>query len=537
MDRSRDWIDVCALEDILPDTGVCALLGKKQVAIFRVGKASDLYALSNFDPFSKAFVLSRGIVGDKGGVPKVASPIYKQGFDLRTGQCLDDPAVKVRSYPVRLRAGRVEVQFEDGAKQEAARAPAPVRQQRIVLAANTLAFAACFAAWTLNGVLTTFLVQRGIFAWSRVEISWLVGLPILTGSLLRLPVGLLADRLGGRLAHLVVLIAAALGCLALAAAQSLAGFVLGSLLLGLAGTSFAAGVAHTAACFPRERQGTALGVFGAGTLGAALTGLLAPSLLDVATSGGAFADGWRALPRAYAAALLATAALFYLSTPARRAEGGARSLRAALAVIGGQRVWRFGLYYLLLFGGFVALGQWLVPTYVNQYGTSLSTAGMLVAAFVIPGSFARVLGGYLADRMGPRTVLLGALGTCTLVFFLLAVPQRGSVALCVGLTVVLGLALGVGMGVVMKLVAKHFPSEVGLVGGLVGLVGGLGGFLLPVLFGYLVALTEVWATCFTVLGVLSVASLLWMHVAVVRAERDLRLRLGARDLSLPGAPS
>jgi nitrite reductase (NADH) small subunit len=103
------WTDVCALDDILPQTGVCALLGRKQVAIFRVAPDDDLYALSNFDPFSKAFVLSRGIVGDKGGVPKVASPVFKQSFDLRTGQCLDDPAVSVKSYPVRLRGGRVEV--------------------------------------------------------------------------------------------------------------------------------------------------------------------------------------------------------------------------------------------------------------------------------------------------------------------------------------------------------------------------------------------------------------------------------------------
>ena len=105
------WVEVCALEDILPDTGVCALVGGKQVAVFRVGDA-DVYALQNFDPFSKAFVLSRGIVGDRGGVPKVASPIFKQSFNLRTGQCLDDPAVALRVYSARLRAGRVELRLD-----------------------------------------------------------------------------------------------------------------------------------------------------------------------------------------------------------------------------------------------------------------------------------------------------------------------------------------------------------------------------------------------------------------------------------------
>ncbi|WP_437528625.1 nitrite reductase small subunit NirD [Sorangium sp. So ce726] len=107
---TQGWIDVCAVEDIIPNTGVCALVGKRQIALVRVGEGEEVYAVSNFDPFSKAFVLSRGIVGDKGGVPKIASPIYKQNFDLRSGQCLDDPAVSIPVYPIRVRAGRVEIQ-------------------------------------------------------------------------------------------------------------------------------------------------------------------------------------------------------------------------------------------------------------------------------------------------------------------------------------------------------------------------------------------------------------------------------------------
>ena len=105
------WHAVCGLEDIVPDTGVCALLGGQQVAVVRVGTGEDVFAIGNFDPFSKAFVLSRGIVGDKGGVAKIASPIFKQSFDLRTGRCLDDPSVAVPVWPARVRDGRVEVAF------------------------------------------------------------------------------------------------------------------------------------------------------------------------------------------------------------------------------------------------------------------------------------------------------------------------------------------------------------------------------------------------------------------------------------------
>ena len=103
------WTPVCALEDIIPDTGVCALVGGRQVAVVRVGQGDTLYAISNYDPFSRAMVLARGIVGDRGGIPKITSPIYKQGFDLRSGQCLDEPSIVIPVYAVRLRAGVVEV--------------------------------------------------------------------------------------------------------------------------------------------------------------------------------------------------------------------------------------------------------------------------------------------------------------------------------------------------------------------------------------------------------------------------------------------
>ena len=103
------WFDVCALEDIIPNTGVPALLAGRQIALVRLGDGADVFALSNYDPFSEAFVIARGIVGDRGGCPKIASPIFKQNFDLRTGICLDDPSVTLPTYPVRVRNGRVEI--------------------------------------------------------------------------------------------------------------------------------------------------------------------------------------------------------------------------------------------------------------------------------------------------------------------------------------------------------------------------------------------------------------------------------------------
>jgi nitrite reductase (NADH) small subunit len=112
-ERVETWVDICAITDIIPHTGVCALVemtaGTEQVAVFRFGEGEDVYALSNFDPFSKAYVLSRGLVGDRKGTPKVASPIYKQNFNLMTGQCLDDENVSIPTFPARVVGDRVQV--------------------------------------------------------------------------------------------------------------------------------------------------------------------------------------------------------------------------------------------------------------------------------------------------------------------------------------------------------------------------------------------------------------------------------------------
>jgi nitrite reductase (NADH) small subunit len=106
---TQQWTTICPLERILPNTGVCALVNSQQVAVFRVGEGTDIYAIDNYDPFSKAYVLSRGIVGDRNGIPKVASPIYKQNFNLLTGECLDDPTVKLQTFPTQIIDGNVQV--------------------------------------------------------------------------------------------------------------------------------------------------------------------------------------------------------------------------------------------------------------------------------------------------------------------------------------------------------------------------------------------------------------------------------------------
>ncbi len=297
-------------------------------------------------------------------------------------------------------------------------------QARTALGLSTLSFVVCFAVWMMNGVLVTFLVDNKVFALDKAQVGWLMGLPVFTGSLLRLPVGLATDRWGGRVVFTLVMLAAAAGTFAMSLADSYFGLAMGSLAFGLAGTSFSVGIAYTSVWFKKEQQGTALGIFGAGNAGSAVTSLAGPLLLKYFTNGGADLDGWRTLPRVYAAGLLVMAVLFAVLTKTRVVEQAqTKTLAQQLAPLKVLRVWRFGLYYFLVFGGFVALAQWLIPYYVSVYSTSVAFAGLLAAIFSLPSGVIRALGGYMSDKMGARTVMYWVFGSCAICCLLLTVPR------------------------------------------------------------------------------------------------------------------
>ncbi len=289
---------------------------------------------------------------------------------------------------------------------------------------NTFAFTVCFAAWMLNGVLVTFLVSNQVFDWSASQMGWLIGIPVLTGSLARLPLGILTDRFGGRPVYTLLMLAAAVPMFFLGRADTYTEFLLLSLGFGLTGGSFAVGIAFTSVWYDHEHQGTALGVFGAGNAGAALTTMGAPSLLRSLTDGGANIEGWRTLPVYYAVALMIMAILFFLGTKNKIAEGASeKTLWMFLAPLKCIRVWRFGLYYFLVFGGFVALAQWLVPYYVSVYAMSIVTAGLMTSIFSLPSGMIRALGGWFSDVFGPRRVLYWVLGVTGVFCFLLIFPK------------------------------------------------------------------------------------------------------------------
>ena len=476
-----------------------------------------------------------------------------------------------------------------------------------VLTMNTLAFTVCFACWMMNGVLITWLIEHGAFKWTESQIGWLIGLPVLTGALTRLPVGILTDKYGGRNVFGLLMLISAIPMYLMSKANTYEEFLWGSLGFGLVGASFAVGIAYTSVWFRKERQGTALGIFGAGNVGSALTSMAAPFVLEKLTHSGAYLEGWRALPKLYALALVIMALLFFLFTYPRKVEhAGAKTLREHLAPLSNVRVWRFGLYYFLVFGAFVALAQWLIPYYVNVYLMPVTMAGLLAATFSFPSSVIRALGGWLSDHYGARRVMYWVLGTCAVCCTLLIVPRmevtlpgKGVMASMPGTVVsvshseivvgekkyplketppawstmgsdgdmivlpkraswqkpvvnpgenvvkkqllaggvsviyfqanvwiftvlvfVVGIMMGIGKAAVYRHIPDYFPQSVGVVGGIVGVLGGLGGFVCPILFGYMLERTGIWTTCWMFLAFLSIFCLVWMHLVIQKMMRE-----------------
>ncbi len=296
-------------------------------------------------------------------------------------------------------------------------------QSHKALFLNTLAFTVCFAAWMSNGVLVTFLSTNQVFDWGPVEIGWLMGIPVLTGAIFRLPAGMLTDKFGGKPVYVTLLFACAVSMYLLSYADSFLEFALCSFGFGFAGVSFSIGIAYSSVWYPRKNQGTALGIFGAGNAGAALTTLFAPTLLNRLTNQGANIEGWRTLPVYYAAMLAVMGVIFFVFATNKRPAASSKTVPEMLRPLRDIRIWRFGLYYFLVFGCFVAFSQWLVPYFVNVYHLSLVTAGIFAALFSFPSGVIRALGGWMSDFFGARRVMYWILGSSVILSFMLVVPK------------------------------------------------------------------------------------------------------------------
>lgn len=340
------------------------------------------------------------------------------------------------------------------------------------LAYSTLSFALSFAAW---GLISAFAPGfRADFQLTAQQTAFLVAVPVLLGSLARLPMGLLTDRLGGRLLFPLLFLAVAVACAAVPMARSYDRLLVYAFFLGLAGSSFAIGVGFSSRWFPPEQQGTALGIYGLGNIGHSAAVFLGPLVAARFGRDAVF----------YSVSLLCAAWAVVFFAGARNAPVTVKpaSFSAALKILATERLaWALSAFYFLTFGGFVAFSVYLPTLLRDEFALTLTDAGFRTAGFVVLATLMRPAGGVLSDHIGGARVLSGVFAG--IVPFALLLMWPSMVPFTVG---ALGCAalLGVGNGAVFKLVPQFFPAATATVTGLVGAMGGLGGFFPPLVLGF-----------------------------------------------------
>ncbi|MFJ2952565.1 MULTISPECIES: MFS transporter [Streptomyces] len=401
-------------------------------------------------------------------------------------------------------------------------APVPGRAW-LMLALATIGFAVNFWAWALLSPLGPRF-KTGLDL-SSFEQSLLVAVPVVVGSLGRVPVGALTDRFGGRVMFPIVSAVTIVPVLylGLAGHSSLAALLAGGFFLGIGGTAFAVGVPLVNSWFPPERRGLAIGVFGAGMGGTAISALTTVKLVDANSMATPF------LITAGALAVYAVAAALLLrDAPGRTvpAEPLARRLASTLRL---GITWQASALYAVAFGGYVAFSVYL-PTYLKTgYGLTQADAANRMAGFVLLAVAMRPIGGWLSDRLGPVRVLAGSLG----VVVAGAVAQSFTPALApVGTIAFLAMAaaLGAGSGATFALVAQRTPADkVGSVTGVVGAAGGLGGFLPPLVMGSLYGEYGTYAAGLALLAVVAAAALAYTLTGVRGGDRAPRTGRGGRQ--------
>lgn len=380
----------------------------------------------------------------------------------------------------------------------------------LALALSTLAFALAFGAWSLIAPLSAG-IQREL-GLSEVQTSVLIAVPVILGSLLRLPLGILTDRYGGRRVFTLLLLLTIPGLLLLSQANSYPLLLLGGLWIGLGGASFAVGVPFVSRYFPPERQGFALGVYGAGNIGTAIAARLAPQIAGT--------WGRPAVFYVFAGLIGLMAAVYWLlardaPTPANAPRP---SFASSLAIIRTERLaWLFSLLYFVTFGGFVAFSLYLPKLLVNLYGITPLDAGNRVFIFVLLATIARPVGGVLADRLGGARVLLAVFLMATLMAGLLAVTTALIPLTIACLTI--AWFLGLGNGAVFKLVAQYFPGRTGAVTGIVGAAGGLGGFFPPLIMGAVQQVLGSYTLGFILLALTALLCLMLTWAVLQRGNR------------------
>lgn len=401
------------------------------------------------------------------------------------------------------------------------------------LAVATFAFAINFSVWVLYGVLA--LDMQTSFDLTSTELGLIFAAPMLTGALSRIPMGLLADRISAKKLYVWQMLITSPALFLLPYFSSIESYIWLGLWIGISGASFTIGIRYVTDWFTRHEQGTAMGIFGAGNSGAAITLAIAPILVNY--------WGLKYIGPIYGAALIITAILFAWlapNSPVQQDTVDGLERTRARDWLTNLQVWRFGLYYFFVFGSFLALILWLPQYYVNTYQASFDTAMALTLLYATSSSMVRAIGGWFSDKYGGRSVNWTVFWVCLVCLFFLSYPPTTmsihgidhvvninieiNIWVFTVLIFIIGIAQGFGRASVYKIIHDYYPNQMGEVGGFVAAIGALGGALLPLSFGLAVDWVGVHSACFMLLYGVLAACMMTMFLAIKADHTNKRLQ-------------
>jgi len=393
-----------------------------------------------------------------------------------------------------------------------------------VLMVSTFAFTVCFMVWMMFAVIG--IPIKKTLDLNSTQFGILMAMPVLTGSLIRVPLGIWTDKFGGRIVMTVLMASTVPAIWLMTYATAYWHYLSIGLFVGMAGGAFSVGTPYVARWFPRKQQGFAMGIFGMGNAGAALNKFVAPALV--------VGFGWTMVPKVYAGIMLGTVILFWLfshSDPTHQVPSHVKFVDQ-LKSLKDPKVFKYCQYYSIVFGGYVAMSLWMVQYYVGEFGLDIRTAALLAACFSLPGGILRAAGGWLSDKYGAHAMTWWVLWVSWVCLFLLSYPQTdltiattsGPKTFHIGLNVylftilmfTLGVAWAFGKASVFKYISDDYPHNIGTISGIVGLAGGMGGFLLPIMFGALMDLTGIRSSAFMLMYGVVWVSLIWMYLTEIR---------------------
>lgn len=369
-------------------------------------------------------------------------------------------------------------------------------KQKAVLPLTTIAMTVAFAVWASISPLASTI--QDVYGLSDTQKSFLVAVPVLLGSVMRIPLGILTDRFGGRKMFTGLLLFIIIPLIGAGFADSYAMLLFWAFFIGMAGTSFAVSVAFVSRLTPPEKQGTALGINAMGNIGTAVAGFTLPSIAL------AFGMKWAFWGLIIPVVLMAV--LLWFFTPEAKAEGPQKTIVGELSVLKYGNTWILSLFYFVTFGVFVALGIYLPTLLVDLYGMTPVDAGLRAAGFTVVATLLRPIGGNLSDKIGAGKILIVVYIGVAAGALLIAFGMANLLIMTIAAMLVAVMA-GLGNGAVFKLVPELFPKSTGAVTGIVGAWGGLGGFFPPILLGIVKDMTGDYVIAFILLAVLSLACL------------------------------